>query len=58
MPGVKALLDSCGFYGGPSRLPLMNLSEEDLSNLKLLFEQNGFNSISKNEFKHISINNN
>ena len=55
MPGLKAALDAYGYYGGPCRLPLLDMSEEDLNNLKLIFEQNGFQWDS-NEFRH-SLNN-
>ena len=35
-------MDLYGYYGGSCRLPLLNLNDEDLHNLKQLFELNGF----------------
>ena len=42
VPGIKAALDAYGYYGGPCRMPLLELSETDLNKLKSIFEQNGF----------------
>lgn len=40
--GLKACLDAYGFYGGPCRMPLMPLNQEEVLDLKSTFEQNGF----------------
>lgn len=42
MAGLKAALDAYGYYGGPCRLPLIELNEKELAELRSLFEQNGF----------------
>lgn len=39
IPGVKALLDRHGFYGGPCRRPLTGVSAEDADRLEELFAQ-------------------
>ena len=51
MAGLKAALDAYGYYGGPCRLPLIELNEKELAELRSLFEQNGFlwSSMSKSE---------
>lgn len=38
IPGVKALLERTGFYGGPCRSPLMPLAEEAVAELVASFE--------------------
>ena len=40
--GLKALLDAYGLYGGPCRMPLVELTQEEMLDLKTTFEQNGF----------------
>lgn len=42
IPGLKAALDSYGFFGGACRLPLLDLNEDEIHNLKTIFEQSGF----------------
>lgn len=39
VPGVKAALDICGYYGGAPRKPLMPLSEIERSGLKKLLQE-------------------
>lgn len=38
VPGLKAALDLSGYYGGPCRLPLSDLNEEEITNLKMIIE--------------------
>jgi 4-hydroxy-tetrahydrodipicolinate synthase len=39
IPGVKALLDRMGFYGGPPRRPLLPVGDDDLPALERAFEE-------------------
>lgn len=39
IPGIKALLDRTGFYGGPPRPPLLPLGDEDIGALERAFEE-------------------
>lgn len=62
MPGLKALLDIHDYYGGPCRLPLLDLDEKDSNTLKQMSEQITQQSSStamesNNEFRHFLINN-
>ena len=36
--GVKAAMDIEGYYGGPPRLPLMPLKEEDINNIRQMLK--------------------
>jgi dihydrodipicolinate synthase/N-acetylneuraminate lyase len=38
VPGVKALLDRMGFYGGPPRLPLLPLATEAADDVERAFQ--------------------
>ena len=49
--GLKAVLDAYGYYGGPCRLPLLELNEKELAELKSIFEQNGFSWSSSSMLK-------
>ncbi len=40
---LKASLDANGFYGGPVRLPLLPLNNDELEKTKNSFIKNGFN---------------
>lgn len=40
--GLKAAMDLLGYYGGPCRSPLSDLNHEEMTNLKLILEQNEF----------------
>jgi len=41
--GLKAAMDAFGYYGGPCRLPLPDLTEHELNMVKIEFEKSGFN---------------
>ncbi|XP_013783326.1 4-hydroxy-2-oxoglutarate aldolase, mitochondrial-like [Limulus polyphemus] len=40
--GVKKAMDLLGYYGGPTRSPLLPLTNEEEEKLKLYFKDNGF----------------
>ena len=42
IPGLKAVMDIFGYYGGPTRSPLRPLSAEDVTELMDIFTSNGF----------------
>lgn len=42
VPALKAALDAYGLYGGPCRLPLLELNEIEYKRVKDSFETNGF----------------
>jgi dihydrodipicolinate synthase/N-acetylneuraminate lyase len=42
VPGIKALMDAYGYYGGPCRLPLADVTEEDIKEIKQTFDEHGF----------------
>lgn len=42
VPALKAVLDAYGYYGGPCRLPLLELFETEIEKLRDIFEQSGF----------------
>jgi hypothetical protein len=54
--GLKALLDMYGYYGGPCRLPLLDLNEKDLNTLKGILEQNALQSSEMSNELQTSIN--
>ena len=39
---LKSSLDASGFYGGPVRVPLLPLNEEEYEKVKTSFTSNGF----------------
>lgn len=41
VPGLKAALDMLGFYGGPTRSPLLPLTEAEKEDLRVILEQAG-----------------
>jgi 4-hydroxy-2-oxoglutarate aldolase len=41
IPGLKAALDETGYYGGPPRLPLLPLGEDDRSKLREVLRMTG-----------------
>jgi 4-hydroxy-2-oxoglutarate aldolase len=52
VPGLKALMDSInGYFGSSCRLPLIDISEDDLNSLRILLEQNGF-QWNSNKFRY------
>ncbi|KAI8485591.1 4-hydroxy-2-oxoglutarate aldolase, mitochondrial [Branchiostoma belcheri] len=42
VPGLKVAMDWFGYYGGPTRLPLLPLSPEEVESMKADFQNNGF----------------
>ena len=42
VPGLKLTMDWLGYYGGPSRKPLLELHEQEKVALKKSFTENGF----------------
>ena len=42
VPGLKKAMDWLGYYGGPSRKPLLELHETEKVALKKCFTENGF----------------
>ena len=44
VPGLKQIMDWLGYYGGPSRKPLLDLHEQEKVALKTAFTVNGFMS--------------
>ena len=44
VPGLKQTMDWLGYYGGPSRKPLLDLHEQEKVALKASFTSNGFMS--------------
>lgn len=42
IPGVKAVLDGYGYFGGTCRLPLLDMNEVEVQDIKSTFEKNGF----------------
>ncbi len=55
VPGLKSALDSFNFYGGPCRMPLLELSEMDFRRLRESFETDGwkFDSIRRKQNKKL-----
>jgi len=46
--GLKKCMDGYGYYGGPCRLPLIELNQQETIDLQTTFEQNGFYWPNKN----------
>ena len=44
VPGLKQAMEWLGYYGGPSRKPLLDLHENEIVALKKSFTSNGFMS--------------
>ena len=42
VPGLKQAMEWVGFYGGPSRKPLLDLHEPEKAALRKTFSSNGF----------------
>ena len=42
VPGLKSTMDWFGFYGGPTRSPLLPLSDAQTTELREMFSSNGF----------------
>ena len=42
VPGLKAAMDRFGFYGGPTRSPLVALTDSELQALTDIFAASGF----------------
>ena len=42
VPGLKQAMEWVGFYGGPSRKPLLDLHEPEKDALRKTFTSNGF----------------
>lgn len=41
IPGTKYALDLCGYYGGPSRLPLLPIDEEGKKEMERILKESG-----------------
>ncbi len=48
VPGLKSALDAFGFYGGPCRMPLLELGELELKRLREVFVTNGWKWVDLN----------
>ena len=42
VPGLKLAMDWSGFYGGPTRKPLLPLSADQAGDLRDIFKASGF----------------
>lgn len=42
IPGLKAAMDALGYYGGPTRLPMLPVSEKDRATIIQVFAESGF----------------
>eukprot|EP00916_Digyalum_oweni_P020679 GHVL01034469.1.p1 GENE.GHVL01034469.1~~GHVL01034469.1.p1 ORF type:complete len:352 (+),score=34.99 GHVL01034469.1:113-1168(+) len=42
VPGLKAAMDDLGYYGGPTRLPMLPLTESQLTAQRNVFKESGY----------------
>jgi 4-hydroxy-2-oxoglutarate aldolase len=42
VPGLKLAMDNLGYYGGPTRLPMVPLTQQQVVSQREIFKESGY----------------